>query len=63
MRIQRPSEKPSLYALVERESDALDHLMMELSDGPRSTAHYDALEAKATAIGVGLLAAFRKHRP
>lgn len=58
--LRRTAPEPGLYGLVERERDALDKLLSELADGPRSAAHYDALEAQAAAIGVGLLAAFRR---
>lgn len=63
MKTLRAPARPSLYGLVERERDALDKLLAELADGARSAAHYDALEAQASAIGVGLMAAFRQNRP
>ena len=62
MTARRREAHASLFALIERERDALDRLLAELVDGARSAAHYDALESQAQAIGVGLLAAFRQHR-
>jgi hypothetical protein len=54
---------PSLATLLDQQRDVLDRLCAEAVDGPRSAAHYDAMESTAQALALDLVSIFRKHRP
>jgi hypothetical protein len=58
----RLQQRPTIAQLLEEQRDAFDQAMAEISDGIRSSVHYDELEAKFTAIARGVRDAFRKGR-
>lgn len=59
LRTMRPARRPTIEQLLSDQQTELDQLLRDVSCGIRSQAHFDQLEARASAIGDGVRGAFR----
>lgn len=55
-------DRPTIAALLDHQLTEFDELMRDVRGGIRSPDHFDALEARASAIGRALRDAFRRGR-
>lgn len=55
----RAAKRPTIEQLLSDQQTELDQLLRDVSCGIRSQAHFDSLEARASAIGEGVRGAFR----
>lgn len=53
------STRPDAATRLERQADALDHLIAEMRIGVRDQRHFDALEERASDIAKAVRASFR----